>query len=116
MNASIKNFLCGLALATVIVVTQTGVATAGEEGGDRVLTITSTEPMTIRNPYGESSDQTYSIWCQVYGCLGTYDWSQKKYVGMLVDHWDIVDPLTWRFHIRPGLRRNDGGPPPTSAD
>lgn len=115
MKGSIKRFVCGLALAAAFVAVDAGAAGA-TASGDRVLTITSTEPMTIRNPYGESSNQTYSIWCEVYGCLGTYDWNQKKYVGMLVDTWQIVDPLTWRFHIRAGLRRHDGAGPPTSAD
>jgi peptide/nickel transport system substrate-binding protein len=112
MTALVRSLLRGLAAGAALL----AVFSAAKAGEDRVLTITSTEPMTIRNPYGESSNQTYSLWCEVYGCLGTYDWTQKKYVGMLVDRWETIDPLTWRFHLRAGLRRNDGGPPPTSAD
>ena len=58
----------------------------------------------------------YSIWCQIYGCLGIYDWQQKKYVGMLAESWEVVDPKTWRFHLRTDLKRHDGGPAPTAKD
>ncbi len=84
--------------------------------GDGVLRISSTERLITANPYGDSNAQMYSIWCQVYGCLGVYDWTQKRYVGMLANHWEVVDPTTWRFHLRTDLKRQDGGPGPTAAD
>lgn len=34
----------------------------------------------------------------------------------LAEKWDMIDPLTWRFTLRKGLNRHDGGPGPTSKD
>ena len=80
------------------------------------LRISTTERLITTNPYGDSNSQMYSIWCQVYGCLGVYDWQQKKYVGMLAQSWEIVGPKTWRFHLQTDLKRHDGGPGPTAKD
>jgi peptide/nickel transport system substrate-binding protein len=82
----------------------------------KVMTITATEPMTTDNPYGESSSPVYSLWCHTYGCLGRYDYTTKKLVGILAEKWEAIDATTWRFTLRKGLKRHDGGPGPTSAD
>jgi peptide/nickel transport system substrate-binding protein len=82
----------------------------------QTLRISTTERLITTNPYGDSNSQMYSIWCQIYGCLGVYDWQQKKYVGMLAQSWEIVGPKTWRFHLRTDLKRHDGGPGPTAKD
>jgi peptide/nickel transport system substrate-binding protein len=82
----------------------------------KIMTITATEPMTTDNPYGESSSPVYSLWCHTYGCLGRYDYTSKKFVGILAEKWEAIDPVTWRFTLRKGLKRHDGGPGPTSAD
>src|SRR5262249_22973057 len=81
-----------------------------------VMTITATEPMTTDNPYGESSSPVYSLWCHTYGCLGRYDYTNRKLVGILAEKWEAIDPTTWRFSLRKDLKRHDGGPGPTSAD
>jgi len=83
---------------------------------DKVLTITSQSTITMVNPYGESETQMYFIWCEVYGCLGRLDYIKKKYVGMLAEKWEVINPTTWRFTLRKDLKRHDGGPGPTSRD
>ena len=40
----------------------------------------------------------------------------SKLVGILAEKWEAIDPTTWRFTLRKGLKRHDGGPGPTSAD
>src|SRR3954452_10703804 len=91
-------------------------AAASASAQDKTMTITATEPMTTDNPYGDSSAAIYSLWCHTYGCLGRYDYEHQKLVGVLVEKWEPIDPLTWRFTLRKGLKRQDGGPGPTSAD
>jgi peptide/nickel transport system substrate-binding protein len=34
----------------------------------------------------------------------------SAYVPRLADHWERIDSLTWRFHLRPGARWHDGRP------
>lgn len=83
---------------------------------ERIMTITATEPMTTDHPYGESSAPVYSMWCHTYGCLGRLDHTAGRPMGILAEKWEMIDPLTWRFTLRKGLKRHDGGPGPTSAD
>jgi peptide/nickel transport system substrate-binding protein len=49
-----------------------------------------------------------SVWCQVYGCLITYDYDAAAYKGMLVERWEVTDPNTWIFHLRRDLKSHDG--------
>jgi peptide/nickel transport system substrate-binding protein len=89
---------------------------AWSQANQKVMTITATEPMTTDNPYGESSSPVYSLWCHTYGCLGRYDYTKRQLVGILAEKWEAIDATTWRFTLRKGLKRHDGGPGPTSAD
>ena len=80
------------------------------------VSIGVTETMETFNPYGDSVSLLYGIWCQVYGCLGTYDFEKGDYVGMLAERWETTDdPNVWLFHLRPDARWHNGDPV-TAAD
>lgn len=72
------------------------------------ISIGVTETMETYNPYGDSVALLYSIWCQVMGCLGTYDFDKGEHVGMLVERWEVKDPNNWVFHLRKDIRFHDG--------
>ena len=40
------------------------------------VTIGVTETIASYNPYADSISMGYAIWCQVYGCLGIYDYQK----------------------------------------
>jgi len=88
--------------------------TASVEAQTRV-SIGVTETMETYNPYGDSVALLYGIWCQVMGCLGTYDFNKADYVGMLAERWEVKDPNTWFFFLRRDARWHDGSPV-TAAD
>jgi hypothetical protein len=44
------------------------------------ISIGVTETMETFNPYGDSVSLMYSVWCQVLGCLGTYDFDKGQHV------------------------------------
>ena len=69
-----------------------------------------TETMETFNPYGDSVSLLYGIWCQVMGCLGTYDYTKGDYVGMLAERWEVKDPNNWIFYLRKDIRWHDGSP------
>src|ERR1051326_574982 len=69
------------------------------------ISIGVTETMETYNPYGDSVSLLYGIWCQVMGCLGTYDFDKAEYVGMLAEKWEVKDPNNWIFHLRKDIRR-----------
>jgi peptide/nickel transport system substrate-binding protein len=56
------------------------------------ISIGVTETMETFNPYGDSVSLMYSVWCQVLGCLGTYDFDKGQHVGLLVERWESKTP------------------------
>lgn len=79
------------------------------------VSIGVTETIETYNPYGDSVSLLYSIWCQVYGCLGTYDLEKGEYIGLLAERWEVKDPKTWLFYLRRDAQFHDGRPV-TAAD
>jgi peptide/nickel transport system substrate-binding protein len=74
------------------------------------ISIGVTETMDTFNPYADSVSLMYSVWCQVLGCLGTYDFDKGQHVGLVVERWEVKDPNNWIFHIRKGLKFHNGTP------
>src|SRR5687767_1593752 len=74
------------------------------------ISIGVTETMETFNPYGDSVSLMYSIWCQVLGCLGTYDFDKGQHVGLVLERWEVKDPNNWLFHVRKGLKFHNGTP------
>lgn len=74
------------------------------------VTFGVTEPVVSYNPYGDSVALMYGVWCEVIGCLGTYDFRQGKYVGKLAERWEVdkTDPRRWIFYLRKNYKRSDG--------
>ena len=58
------------------------------------------------------------IWCQVYGCLGIYDFEKGEYVGMLAERWEVdkADNNVWTFHLKRGVKRQNDGKELTADD
>ena len=82
------------------------------------VTVGATETISSHNPHGDSISMGYGIWCQVYGCLGYFDFASGAYKGMLAERWetDSKDPNVWTFYLRKGLKRQVDGKELTSAD
>lgn len=70
------------------------------------------------DPYADSTSQMYAIWCQTYGCLGTFDTNKGEYEPLLAQSWetDKNDPRIWYFHLRHGLKRHHDGVELTADD
>jgi ABC-type transport system substrate-binding protein len=82
------------------------------------VTVGATETISSHNPHGDSISMGYGIWCQVYGCLGTYSFAKGEYVGMLAESWEVdkKDPTIWIFHLKKGLKRHVDGKELTADD
>jgi peptide/nickel transport system substrate-binding protein len=79
-------------------------------GAEKRIAIGVTETMDTFNPYADSVSLMYSIWCQVLGCLGTYDFDKGQHVGLVIERWEVKDPNNWIFHVRRGLKFHNGLP------
>ena len=93
-----------------------GLARNAAAGGQ--VTIGVTETIASYNPYADSISMGYGIWCQVYGCLGIYDYDKGDYVGMLTERWEVdkADKNIWTFHLKRGVKRQNDGKELTAAD
>jgi peptide/nickel transport system substrate-binding protein len=74
-----------------------------------------TETMETFNPYGDTVSLMFGVWCQVMGCLGTFDFVKGEYVGILAERWEVKDPNNWVFYLRKNVKFHDGSPL-TAAD
>jgi peptide/nickel transport system substrate-binding protein len=88
-----------------------GAALASPAAAKSTVVVGVTETISSHNPHGDSISMGYGIWCQVYGCLGVYDFRKGDYVGMLAESWEVdkEDPNIWTFHLRKGLKRHGDG-------
>ena len=66
------------------------------------------DPQTI-DPHSQNELLTNSINGQVYETLVNRG-KQLEVVPALATEWQQVDPLTWRFTLRKGVRFHDGAP------
>jgi peptide/nickel transport system substrate-binding protein len=70
------------------------------------------------NPYADSTAQMYMIWCQTYGCLGTFDTRTGDYEGILAERWEVSkdNPNEWTFYLKKGIKRHNDGKELTAED
>ena len=80
------------------------------------VTVGVTETVGAYNPHSDSVALMYAVWCQVYGCLGSWNFQKAADVGMLAESWTIPDTNTWVFKLKKGLMRHDGKAELTAAD
>lgn len=98
------------AYATALAVFLLVVGASTVRSAETRISIGVTETMDTFNPYADSVSLMYSVWCQVLGCLGTYDFDKGQHVGLVVEKWEVKDPNNWLFHVRKGLKFHNGTP------
>jgi len=109
----ISRLVASSVLSTALVILG---ATAQPAAAKSRVVMGITETLTGYNPHADSVAAGYALWCQVYGCLGTWDFKKAEYVGILAESWEIKDPNTWVFKLKKGIMRHDGKAELTSAD
>jgi peptide/nickel transport system substrate-binding protein len=93
-----------------------GQAPAAQSGGlTRVVVGMTGDLIETNNPYADSSTLPYAIWCQVLGCLLSWDSNKGDFVPWLAESWKAEDSATWVFNLRRNVKWHDGSPF-TSAD
>ncbi|MGZ8533147.1 MAG: hypothetical protein ACXW6J_21540, partial [Candidatus Binatia bacterium] len=80
-----KRLLLGVLILTVC----TGATLRHSGAAETRISIGVTETMDTFNPYADSVSLMYSVWCQVLGCLGTYDFDKGQHVGLVLERWEV---------------------------
>jgi peptide/nickel transport system substrate-binding protein len=79
------------------------------------FTIVLVTPLTSHNPYAQSGTEINVARQGVFEGLARRNAIERNYEPLVAERWEVLNPTTWRFHIRPGIRFNDGSPL-TAAD
>ncbi|HEY7064525.1 MAG TPA: ABC transporter substrate-binding protein [Chloroflexota bacterium] len=87
-------------------------APAGTPGRFTIRLVT---PLTNYNPYSQSGTEINIAWQGVFEGLARRSAVERAYEPLVAERWEVLNPTTWRFHIRPGIRFSDGSPL-TAAD
>jgi peptide/nickel transport system substrate-binding protein len=99
-----------LMVILLLLVLSASAALRPADSAETRISIGVTETMDTFNPYADSVSLMYSVWCQVLGCLGTYDFDKGQHVGLVLESWEVKDPNNWLFHVRKGLKFHNGTP------
>ena len=67
------------------------------EASESTVTIGVVNDFAGWDPYADSTAQMYMIWCQTYGCLGTFNTNTGEYEPLLAQSWesDKNDSRIW---------------------
>lgn len=106
MIGAIRKGLLASGAAAVIAAGSAGQVQAQQEQ----ITVAITEGITGYNPYADSVVLIGSIWCQVYGCLTTWDFKAGKFVPFLAESLEPEDDLNWILTLRSDWKRHNGDP------
>ena len=97
------------AMAAAVLVISGAVSPVAAQSRTQIV-VGVTDNINSYNPIADSAAFMASVWCQVYGCLITYDYDAAAYKGMLVESWEVADPTTWIFRLRRDVKSHDGHP------
>lgn len=64
-------------------------------------------PAALGNVHRSTSSSEIYIWSAIFDPLTLVD-DNAKAIPWLATSWESIDPLTWRFHLRPGVRFSNG--------
>lgn len=64
-------------------------------------------PAALGNVHRSTSSSEIYIWAALFDPLTAVD-DDAKVVPWLATSWESLDPLTWRFHLRPDVRFSNG--------
>ena len=66
-------------------------------------------PKALGNPYSSTSISESYTWSAIFDALTEVDGKANVLPGLATE-WRSIDPLTWRFKLRPGVRFSNGEP------
>lgn len=66
-------------------------------------------PVSAGNPYMATGSPSNYVWAAMFDALTQID-AEGQLQPALAESWELVDPLTWRFKLKPGINFSNGEP------
>jgi peptide/nickel transport system substrate-binding protein len=101
VRGAVRAVICGVALAA-------GIAMVGPASAQKVLRWAAQGDAETMDPHGRFEIFTLGMLGAVYEPLVRFDADLRLQPGLAVK-WEQVEPLRWRFTLRPGVKFHDGG-------
>ncbi len=80
-----------------------------QQHAHRPLRVALAPELVGLDPHRQTSHGGFSVLANVYEALTAFD-DEMRIVPVLAERWESPDDLTWRFHLRRGVRFHDGRP------
>jgi len=83
---------------------------ASETGGTQkdTLIVAKDEDVTSLDPQAIVNQKSFSVYCNLYEGLVTYDAETKEISPCLATEWEAIDDKTYHFKLREGVKFHDG--------
>ena len=94
--------LVGLLLAALL--------TAGPASASSPLILADETPPTTLDPAADNSDSTCSVLANIFDGLMAREGKDGKLIPGLAERFERLDLLTWKFHLRKGVKFHNGNP------
>ncbi len=114
MKRSIVRGLGGAQWSCVVAILLAAATLAPVAGSAKTLRIGAQADAGTMDPQAQNIQTTITLLSMIYEPLVTRDKSLAK-APLLAESWSQIDPTTWRFKLRPGVKFQDGAPL-TAAD
>jgi len=109
MRASALTAAGGVLLAGCGTSTSASTSTGGSKSSGGTLTVAQPADATTMDPQLQGDVADMNILINMFDCLTTRD-SQNRLVPQLATSWTAINPTTWRFTLRKGVKFHNGEP------
>lgn len=82
----------------------------GRAQARRELVIAQNQDNQLLDPHLMQVSVDRAIWFSVYNGLLRFDSTMMQPTPDLAERWEMIDPVTYRFYLRPGVRFHSGRP------
>lgn len=106
LHAQAPTLRITMVLVTLAAVLLANVALAQE----RRFIVAQSSGINSWDPPADWASEAEWIEMNTYDCLVFPDRETGEVVGWLAESWELVDDVTWRLHLRQGVRFHDGTP------
>jgi peptide/nickel transport system substrate-binding protein len=106
-GSKVKRFVSLMVLGLLVVGLVGGLSASGFAQAQKTLVVAVGAPPRTMNPHGSDADCNLGVMANIFEGLLSRDVTGELKPG-LATSWERIDALTWRFHLRQGVKFHNG--------